>query len=100
MNAKLIYSFTHPIKRNGELTKYFQVLKALYNDSSLTKKEILNIVWPNRGTVVDRGYASNTFSQMIAANLIQYIPLTKTYSLTERGINYVVYVVFSNQNIF
>lgn len=90
------YTFTHPIK-DGKYTKYFQVLKALYNAEkcSLSKKDILGIVWPNRGKVVDRGYVSNTFAQLSSANLIKYDPVSRKIGLTEQGIRYVVVVIYS-----
>lgn len=80
------YTFTYKY-RDGKPTRWYQILMLLKEKGPMTKKQILDEIWPDRhelnyGGVVDRGYCSSLFLQMHRENMIEYIPSTRMWYLT------------------
>jgi hypothetical protein len=68
---------------NDGLAKWYQVYLLLLDNGPMTKKEILDRVWPARHSyypVVDRGYCSDIFAEMHRQKIIVYNSSTRKWS--------------------
>ena len=75
--------------KNGETTKWYRIYLVLKMNGPMKKKEILDIVCPNRGYYDcfgkfskpdDRGYYSDVFATMRRKRIIKYNYSTRQWS--------------------
>ena len=79
-NMKCTKKFT-----NKGLTKWYQVYLILLDNGPMSKKEILDYIWPSRNSyfcnVVDRGYCSAMFAAMHSRGIILYNKATRKWEV-------------------
>ena len=66
------YTFKKVFNKNGERSKWSEVVAFLAEHGPASKIEILNSVYPDRGDVVDRGYCSNMFANLNDSEYVYY----------------------------